>query len=194
MADFQVGCGMTGEIETLIAETRRLCAEATPGELEPDDLGDISTDDFQLYAFARTALERLCDEVERLREELGMASASGCKSPCVDAIDKCFELVDGKPEWDYPGQVVHIVMALMRERDEALGKVEGAEQLPRVWVGDDEPRMHAGYFQWMGLIGWVRISGGEELKRGTVFLPSSSKPTIDPRTMKSIATCSEVDW
>lgn len=39
--------------------------------------------------------------------------------PCIDAIDRCFEIVDGSPEWDYPGQLVHLVEDLHKKVREA---------------------------------------------------------------------------
>lgn len=37
---------------------------------------------------------------------------------CVDAINECFRLADGTPNWDYPGQLVHLVKELLRQREQ----------------------------------------------------------------------------
>ena len=68
------------------------------------------------------------------------------------------------------------------------------EVKPRVWVGVDRPTYHSGYWQWF-VMGWVRISGGMPLEHGCFFAPSTGPiPTIDPAEMKTIRTCSKVDW
>lgn len=62
----------------------------------------------------------LRNRVSELEGTLGMAREDGYRSPMEDAIDRCFELVDGSPAWDYPGQLVHLVQSL-------LGKIEQLE-------------------------------------------------------------------
>lgn len=183
----QVGGGMTDDIETLIAETRRLCAEATPepwsfltkdeaGEDEElqcrliygDEIGEegdrgveigflYKRSDLALAAHARTALERLCDEVERLRA----VNWDGFKKAWVQRQES--------------------------EPDEGL-----AEQLPRVWMGKTVGGGDVGFWVW-AIHTWVWES---LLSPRDVFVHAGIglEPTIDPRTMKSIATCSEVDW
>lgn len=71
------------------------------------------------------------------------------------------------------------------------------EQLPREWAG--ELTECPPFWMWYSVAReWVIHSighGCDMVRHGCVFVPCGQpKPTIDPEGMKTIATCSKVDW
>jgi hypothetical protein len=62
---------------------------------------------------ARGEVKKLKEEVEALKSECDVLE---------DAINECFYLVDGNRNWDYPGQLVHLVRYLMKSKYKPKGK------------------------------------------------------------------------
>jgi hypothetical protein len=79
-------------------------------------------------AKAEAERDEACAEVERLKSERDSKNR---------AIDDCFDEINalfGRPEWEYPGQVVRDVRQALRERDEARAEAVLAKSLHDVAV------------------------------------------------------------
>lgn len=118
--------------------------------------------------------------IERMRAELDRAAKRNAE----------LELMDGQLR----SRVVVAELALGRVTKPAEPRpMSEAPPLPRVWVGADGPRMHAGLVEWMGWgCGWVRTSGGSPIKCGTIFVPAGQR-TPDGEPLR-VTPCSKVDW
>lgn len=70
------------------------------------------------------------------------------------------------------------------------------EELPRVWVGESGPCPRI-FFVHEPSSGEPTVwAWAEHIDRFDIFIPHDpmGRPTIDPAEMKTIATCSKVDW
>ena len=69
------------------------------------------------------------------------------------------------------------------------------EQKPRVWVGDGKTGGAWLWCQIPGACGKASWIDWGWIEKGQVFVPPGrDRPTIDPSEMKSMETCSKVDW
>lgn len=165
-----------------------------------------SAEDADLIAHARSALPKLVEELRKERRE---------HNECIDDLgrlgavlrDIClaFEAGDDAKarqialkEWNETRSNDQDAFGLMHDsvhRDPGRGRPANTaprKSMPRVWMGERTPTGKSYVAQWFPeLEGWVPVA---ELLPGAIFVAESETPAPGPREMKSLATCSEVDW
>lgn len=64
------------------------------------------------------------DRVALLESEMQIPDAKNYKTALEEAFDACSIAIDGNAGWEYPGQMIRAVEAVVRERDDAEARLK----------------------------------------------------------------------